>query len=346
MSEIIGDIGTRKQPIIMVTGVGGAGCNNVNRLAKDGLGKMGVKLIAANTDRMHLQMLEGEDLVKILMGGKSNMGMGSGGYPEKGEAAAIESNRLLAEQLNGVDLLFITAGMGGGTGTGASPVIAKIAKDMGALVIAIVTYPFKLERARMLKADMGIEKLRRIADTVVVIDNNRLLSYAPNLPIDEAFKVADSITFKAVRGISRTILEPSLINLDFADLKAIMSNGDIAMISVGTGTGPEKVKNAVKEVMNHPLLDVDFKDGKGALIHVTGGKNVSLGDVHSAAGMITNEFSQNANVVWGARVDENMEDAIEVISIVTGVRSPSLFGRTQPPVSQPHYEGSGNIKML
>lgn len=337
-SIIGGEYSTK--PKIMVVGVGGAGSNNVNRLAKSGVGD--AKLIAVNTDRMHLKMLDGPGLVKVLIGGKITKGLGAGGFPEVGEKSAVASNRELSEVMAGVNLLFLTAGMGGGTGTGAAPVIAKIAKDMGAIVVAIVTFPFRLERARLQKAREGIDTLRKVADTVVIIDNKKLVDYAPNIPIDKAFALADDITCRAVRGITKTIMEPSLVNLDFADLRAIMGSGDVAMISVGSGSGPDKIQQAVNDVLLHPLLDVDLKGGKGALIHITGGQDVTLGDVHSIGTMITDSFSRDANVVWGARIDDHLRDSVEVIAILTGVKCEEILGRaTRSDESNPYIPGQG-----
>ncbi len=340
---IVGDIGTYAVPKIMVVGTGGAGSNNIERLANAGLGNDGVKLIATNTDKVHLMNLKG-NMIRILIGAKTTGGMGAGGFPDVGEAAAIESNQLLAQQMEGVDLLFLTAGMGGGTGTGAAPVIAKIAKDMGALVVAIVTFPFKLERARTQKAREGIAKLREYADTVVIIDNNRLLEFAPNMPINDAFAAADMITFTSVRGISKTVLEPSLINLDFADLKAVMMNGDISTISVGRGAGPDKIKQAAEGVLYHPLLDMEISKGRGALIHITGGPNTSLNDVTKVGEKITQNFPQDANVVFGARVEQGMGDELEVIAILTGISAPDIVKNQFQ--GQQERSNMGNIRMV
>ncbi|OQX20993.1 MAG: cell division protein FtsZ [Candidatus Altiarchaeales archaeon A3] len=340
---IIGDIGTYASPKIMVVGAGGAGSNNIERLANAGLGNEGVKLIATNTDKVHLMSLKG-DMIKILIGAKTTGGMGAGGFPDVGEAAAIESNQLLAQQMEGVDLLFLTAGMGGGTGTGAAPVIAKIAKDMGALVVAVITFPFKLERARTQKAREGIENLRKYADTVVIIDNNKLLEYAPNVPINDAFAAADRITSTSVRGISKTILEPSLINLDFADLRAVMTKGDISTISVGRGAGPDKIKQAAEGVLYHPLLNAEINKGSGALIHITGGPNTSLNDVTKVGELITKNFPQDANVVFGARVEPKMGDELEVIAILTGISAPDMI--KSPSFQGQEIYGKGNIRMI
>ena len=208
-------------PKIMVVGVGGAGCNAVNRLAN--LGVAGAQLVAVNTDKQHLAIIN-DEITKILIGKAVTRGLGAGGYPEIGAKAAEVSRPALEEVLDGVDMLFLSAGMGGGTGTGAAPIIGEIAKEQGAIVIAIVTYPFALEKARLVKAEDGIEALRKASDTVVVIDNNRLVELVPNLPIQDAFRVADEVTARAVRGITETITQPSLINLDYADVRSIMSN--------------------------------------------------------------------------------------------------------------------------
>jgi len=322
-NEIFGsDEQSFSQPKIAIVGVGGGGCNSVRRLCN-----MGVKnadLIILNTDANHLRSIKEPNIKKILIGGSVTKGMGAGGFPDVGENSAISSNQEISSAISGVNLLFLTAGMGGGTGTGAAPVVAKIAKDAGAIVISIVTYPFNLERARIKKAKEGLKKLRKYSDTVIIIDNNKLVSYVPNLPIDAAFAVADTIISKAVKGITDTILEPSLINLDFADFSAVMKAGDIAMISVGSGSGPDKIKESVSSVLAQPLLDIDYKGATGALIHITGGDNLSLGDANAIGGMLTREMNDNANVIWGARVDSKMRDEIEVILIMTGVKSPLL----------------------
>jgi len=215
-------------PKIMVIGTGGAGCNAVNRLAN--MGVSGAQLVAVNTDKQHLSIIN-DELTKILIGKSVTRGLGAGGYPDVGAKAAEVSRQALEEILSNTDMLFISAGMGGGTGTGSAPIIAEIAKEQGAIVIAIVTYPFALEKARLLKAEEGIETLRANTDTVVVIDNNRLVSLVPNLPIQDAFKVADEVTARTVRGITETITQPSLINLDFADVRSVMGNKGLSVIA-------------------------------------------------------------------------------------------------------------------
>jgi cell division protein FtsZ len=217
--------------------------------------------------------------------------------------------------------------MGGGTGTGASPIIADVAKEQGAIVVSIVTYPFSLERARTEKANWGLEQLKKSSDTVVVIDNNRLVSYVPNLPMNQAFAVADDLTAKAVKGITDTIMFPSLINIDFADIRAIMGNAGVAVIMVGEGKGTEKVPCVVKNTLEHPLLDVDYNGAKGALIHIAGGPQLTLGEATQIGEQLTSAFDPNANVIWGARLSPEMGDEVTVTSIMTGITSPHVLGK-------------------
>jgi len=308
---------------IVVCGVGGGGNNTVNRLNRLGIG--GAELIAVNTDKQDLQKLEG-DMTRVLIGGKLMRGLGAGGFPELGAKAAESSKQELSDVLSGTHLIFVVAGMGGGTGTGAAPIIAEIAKDAGALVVAIVTFPFKLERARMDKAREGIDKLRKACDTVIVVDNNKLVEYVPNLALDKAFSVADEVVARAVKGITETIMEPSLINVDFADIRTVMSGGNVAVISVGEGEGTNKVDAAVKSTLEHPLLDVDYKGAAGALVHIIGGEGLTLGEANTIGERITAELDPNASVIWGARVNPSMGDRLEVIAIMTGVKSPNILG--------------------
>jgi cell division protein FtsZ len=250
--------------------------------------------------------------------------LGAGGYPEIGAKAAEVSRQALEEVLAGVDMLFISAGMGGGTGTGSAPIVAEIAKAQGAIVIAMVTYPFTLERARTIKAEEGIETLRRIADTVVVIDNNRLVELVPNLPIQDAFKVADELIARTVRGITETITQPSLINLDYADVRSVMVGTGLSMIAVGESKSVDKVNEVVEDTLKNSLLDVDIAGAKGCLIHITGGPELTLGEANEIGKLLTTELDQRAVVIWGARVDPTFENKVEVISIFTGVKSPFI----------------------
>ncbi len=309
------------QPKIMVIGAGGAGCNAVNRLAHMGIA--GAQLVAINTDKQHLSIID-DNITKILIGKSVTRGLGAGGYPEIGAKAAEVSRQALEEVLAGVDMLFISAGMGGGTGTGSAPIVAEIAKSQGAIVIAMVTYPFALEKARTIKAEEGIETLRRIADTVVVIDNNRLVELVPNLPIQDAFKVADELVARTVRGITETITQPSLINLDYADVRSVMVGTGLSMIAVGESKGVDKVNEVVEDTLKNSLLDVDIAGAKGALIHITGGAELTLGEANGIGTMLTEQMDPKSVVIWGARVDPTYENKIEVITIFTGVKSPFI----------------------
>lgn len=309
---------------IVVAGCGGGGNNTLRRLNRIGIG--GADLVAINTDKQDLQALD-SSITKVLIGAKLMRGLGAGGFPELGAKAAESSNHELSDVLGGTHLLFLVAGMGGGTGTGSAPVVAEIAKELGAIVIAIVTFPFKLERARLEKAREGIDRLRKVADTVIVVDNNKLVEYVPNLPLDKAFSVADEIVARAVKGVTETILEPSLINLDFADIRSVMGGGSVAVISVGDGEGVDRCETAVRNTLEHPLLEVDYKGATGALIHITGGQELTLGEANEVGELITNELSNEAGVTWGARVDAEMGDRIEVIAIITGVNSPNILGQ-------------------
>jgi len=311
-------------PRIMVIGSGGAGCNSVNRLAKAGV--KGAELVAINTDRMHLTTIS-ESVKKVLIGASITRGLGAGGYPEIGAKSADVSREALEKMLSGADLVFLTAGMGGGTGTGSAPILAEIAKKQGAIVISIVTYPFALERARLEKADAGLDNLKEKADTIIVIDNNRLVQIVPNLPIDQAFNVADEIIARAVRGITETITTPSLINLDFADVRAVMSNGGVSMIAVGEAKGPNRVPEVIDNTLNHALLDVDYTGATGVLLHITGGPDMTLGECNAIGEGLTEKVDPNAVVIWGARIDPSFEGKIEAIAIFTGIKSPYVLGK-------------------
>ncbi len=310
-------------PKIMVIGAGGAGCNAVNRLANMGIS--GAQLVAVNTDKQHLAIIN-DELTKVLIGKSVTRGLGTGGYPEIGAKAAEVSRQSLEEILSGVDMLFLSCGMGGGTGTGAAPIIAEIAKDQGAIVIAIVTYPFALEKARLIKAEEGIETLRKVTDTVVVIDNNRLVELVPNLPIQDAFRVADEVIARTVRGITETITQPSLINLDYADVRSVMSNKGLSVIAVGESKSVDKVNEVVEDTLKNALLDVDIAGATGALIHITGGPELTLGEANSIGERLTDKIDPKAVVIWGARVDPTFENKIEIITIFTGVHSPYIKG--------------------
>ncbi len=308
-------------PKIMVVGAGGAGCNAVNRLAAMGIA--GAQLVAVNTDKQHLAIVN-DEITKVLIGKSVTRGLGAGGYPEVGAKAAEVSRNALEEVLAGVDMLFLSSGMGGGTGTGSAPIIAGIAKEQGAIVIAMVTYPFALEKARLIKAEEGIDSLQKVCDTVVVIDNNRLVELVPNLPIQDAFKVADEVIARTVRGITETITQPSLINLDYADVRSIMSNKGLSVIAVGESKSVDKVNEVVEDTLKNALLDIDIGGATGCLIHITGGPDLTLGEANAVGEMLTEKIDPRAVVIWGARVDPTFENKLEVICIFTGVHSPYI----------------------
>ncbi len=324
---------------ICVVGVGGSGNNTINRLKR--LGVKGADLVAANTDRQHLNIME-EGIHKILIGKSVTKGLGAGGYPEVGAKSAEVDRPLIEKALEGAHLVFICAGMGGGTGTGAAPVFAEIAKGMGAIVVSMVTYPFALERARVKKADEGIQRLRAVSDSVIILDNNRLVQIVPNLPMNQAFLVADEILAKAIGGLVFTITQPSLVNIDFADVRAIMSAGDVGMIAVGSGKGPNKVEEASNGVLKNRLLDVDFVGAKGALIHIAGGSDLTLGDAIRAGELLTEQMDPHASVKWGARLMPDYNGKLEIVAIITGVKSPHIVGKVHEfdaaPAKEPGYD--------
>ncbi|MBL7101027.1 MAG: cell division protein FtsZ [Nanoarchaeota archaeon] len=311
------------QATIKVVGCGGAGSNMVSWLYKKGV--QGAEIAALNTDKQHLDMVESDK--KILIGKELTRGLGCGGFPERGREAAKENVHDIKDFLQGSDMVFITAGMGGGTGTGAAPVIAQLARDLGAIVIGTVTMPFDIERARVDKAEFGLSQLRDVSDTVIVIDNNRLVNIAGNLPIQQAFAVANELVSTMIKGIVEIIAVPSLVNLDYADVKAIMANGDVSVIGIGESDSEHRVEEAVKRAMSNPLLDVSYDGASGALIHVAGGDDLTLDEVSKVGELITESLDQDANVIWGARISNEMSGKVRVMTIVTGVNSPYILGK-------------------
>jgi len=309
-------------PRIVIVGCGGAGNNTVNRLYN--IGVDGAETIALNTDKQHLQMIEAD--TKILVGKSLTNGLGAGGDPDMGERATEMAQGTIKEVLGDADLVFVTAGMGGGTGTGAAPVVSKIAKEQGAIVVGMVSTPFNVERARTVKAEEGLERLRNEADSIIVLDNNRLLDYVPNLPIGKAFSVMDQIIAETVKGISETITQPSLINLDYADMTAIMDSGGVAVMLVGETQDKNKSQEVVKDAMNHPLLDVDYRGASGGLVHITGGPDLTLKEAEGIADDITERLEASANVIWGARIREEYKGKVRVMAIMTGVQSAQVLG--------------------
>jgi len=312
---------------IKVVGVGGAGCNVITWLFNKGI--EGARVIGMNTDALHLSVTKADE--KILLGKELTRGLGCGGFPEKGALAAKENIADIKRVLQGADMVWVVLGEGGGTGTGAAPIVASVAKDMGAITIGVATMPFETERARIDKAEFGLQQLRQYCDTVIVIDNNRLVEVAGNLPIEQAFAVANELVSTMIKGIVETITIPSLINLDFADVSAIMKNGDVAIIGVGQSDTTNRVEEAVRMALAHPLLDVDYRGANGALIHVTCGEDLKLEELNDIGQLVTQHLSPDANVILGARINKDFRGKVRVITIITGVKSPYILGRAKSP---------------
>jgi cell division protein FtsZ len=310
------------QPRIMIIDCGGAGNNTVNRLHH--MGVSGAETIAINTDKQHLDMIQADK--RVLIGKSLTKGLGAGGYPDVGKRAAEMARPTLEALLDSADLVFITAGMGGGTGTGSAPVVAQVAKDQGAIVVGMVSYPFQVEKARLLRAEDGLEALATAADSVIVLDNNRLKNFVPNLPLGQAFSVMDQLIGETVKGISETITEPSLINIDYADVRAIMSKGGVAVMLVGESKQQNKAESVVRECLSNPMLDVDYRGATGSLIHITGGSDLTLTDAEEIATSLTYELDPHADVIWGARVRNDMEGKVRVLAIMTGVQNGKILG--------------------
>jgi len=313
------------QPRIVIIGCGGAGNNTVNRMHH--MGVSGAETIAINTDKQHLDMIQADK--RVLIGKSLTRGLGAGGYPDVGKRAAEMARPTLEALLESADLVFITAGMGGGTGTGSAPVVAQVAKEQGAIVVGMVSYPFQVEKARLIRAEEGLEALATAADSVIVLDNNRLKNFVPNLPLGQAFSVMDQLIGETVKGISETITEPSLINIDYADVRAIMSKGGVAVMLVGESKQQNKAESVVRECLSNPMLDIDYRGATGSLIHITGGSDLTLTDAEEIATSLTYELDPHADVIWGARVRNDMEGKVRVLAIMTGVQNHQLLGNRQ-----------------
>ncbi|MBX8632222.1 MAG: cell division protein FtsZ [Thermoplasmata archaeon] len=308
---------------IKIIGCGGGGTNTIDRLVETGI--TGAEMYAANTDAQHLLIIRSPH--KILLGRRSTRGLGAGALPQVGEEAAREAEDDIRKSIQGADIVFITAGLGGGTGTGAAPFIAQLAKEMGALTIAICTSPFKAEGAiRAENAEWGLERLRNVADTVIVIPNDKLLELVPRLSLNAAFKVADEVLVRSIKGITEVITKPGLVNLDFNDLKTIMKGGGVAMIGLGEGEGEERANDAVNEAINSPLIDVDISGANGALVNVVGGNDMTVSEAEKVAEMIQTKISPSARIIWGAAIDPTLEKKMRVMVVLTGVKSKHILG--------------------
>jgi cell division protein FtsZ len=309
---------------IKVIGVGGCGANMTTWLFNKGV--QGATIYAANTDALHLSVTKADE--KILIGKELTKGLGAGGLPRHGKEAAKEAIVDIKKAISGADMIFVLAGLGGGTGTGAAPVIAQLAKETGAVVIGVVTMPFESEKARIDKAEFGLQELRDMTDTCVVLDNNRLVDIAGQLPIEQAFAVANELVSTMVKGIVETITLPSLINLDYADVSSIMKGGGVAVIGIGESDAQDRVSEAVKQALTHPLLDVDYQGASGALIHITCGNDLKLEEFDLIGRTVSENLSPDAQVIIGARISKDFVGKVRVITIMTGVKSPYVLGRS------------------
>ncbi len=329
---------------IKVVGCGGGGTNAVNRMVDAGL--RGVEFIAVNTDRQALSLAKAD--TKIQIGEKLAKGLGAGAQPDIGRRAAEESREEIAQALKGADLVFVTAGMGGGTGTGAAPIVAEVARENNCLTIAVVTKPFAFEgKQRMKNADMGINELKQTVDTLVVIPNDRLLQVvSKGTSMLEAFRIADDVLRQGIQGISDLISQPALINLDFADVKTVMESGGMAHMGIGTGKGETKTVDAAKNAIASPLLETKIDGARAVLINITGGPDMSIMDVNEAASLIMQNADNEANIIFGAGIDETMNDEVRITVIATGFEKNSFptRPRKQPRTasqSAPAAQGTG-----
>jgi cell division protein FtsZ len=302
-------------PKMLVVGCGGAGNNSVNRLQR--IGVWGAETVAINTDRAHLERVHADK--RVLIGSKKTKGQGAGGFPEIGEYCAEEAREELEQILSGADIVFVTAGMGGGTGTGSAPVVAEIAKELGAVVVSMVTVPFTVEGAsRRQKAFIGLEKLRANSDSTIVLANDKLLSIVPKMPVNQAFSVMDQMISEVIKEFTEAITQPSLINLDFADLRSVMGSGGTSTILYGENTACDP-QTVVAEALDNPLVDVNYCGANAALIHITSGPELNLRTITQVVKGFTDIMDENANVIYGARTDQKFTGQLKVMAIMNGV---------------------------
>ncbi len=308
---------------IKVVGIGGAGNNTISRMMQ--VGVTGIEVVGINTDAQDLLYTDAD--VKVLIGRELTKGLGAGADPKVGMESAKESKEDIKRALQGADLVFITCGLGGGTGTGASSVIADVAKKQGALVVAIVTLPFVAERKhRMENAKWGLEQLEGVVDTLIVVPNEKLLEMVPDVSLTTAFKISDEILVNSVKGIAELVTKPGLVNLDFADIKAVMGGGGMSMIGLGESDSESRALEAVEKALNNPLLDVDIEGAAGALINVTGGTDMTVKECQQIVDGVGTKLSPDAKIIWGAQVEKEMGDNIRTLLIVTGVKSNQIYG--------------------
>ncbi len=316
---------------ILVVGVGGAGGNTVTRLMDIGL--QGVESVVMNTDAQALIYADAER--KMLLGKNTTGGMGAGNDPKVGEESALETVEAIRELVKGKDLVFVTCGLGGGTGTGAIPIVAREAKEAGALTVAVVTFPFKVEgKVRTENSKEGLAKLMECCDCVIVVPNDKLLELAPGLPINTAFKISDEVLLKIIVGMSELIVKPGLVNLDLADLRKILKDSGAALIGLGEASGKDKAMKAAMDVLNSPLLEVDISNGKGAIVNVVSSMDVTLMDVEQIVKMVASKLNPEAEIIWGAQVDEEMKDTIRVLIVISGLQLSEKFVKPREEVAE------------
>jgi len=331
LEEIIKKQSTR----IKVVGIGGGGGNSLNRMKEIGI--RGGELIAMNTDAQDLLYTDADQ--KILLGRELTQGLGAGSNPKIGEEAAKESESEIKKKLSGSDMIFITCGMGGGTGTGAAPVVSSVARKLGALTIGVVTMPFTIEGAKRIEnAVYGLERMEALTDTLIIIPNDKLLELAPELPLHTAFKIADEILTNAVKGVTELVTTSGLVNLDFADIKAVMVEGGVSLIGMGESDTENRAIDAVTKAINNPLLDVDISGAKGALVNIIGGPDMSLEECKDIIRTVGEKLSPDAKMIWGAKISPDMDKSIRVLLIVTGVKSSQVLGRGEDFDSIKHRE--------
>jgi cell division protein FtsZ len=312
---------------IKVIGIGGGGNNSLSRMREIGI--KGGELIAINTDAQDLLYANADQ--KILIGKESTQGLGAGSNPRVGHEAAKESESEIKKKLAGADMVFITCGLGGGTGTGAAPVVAGLAKKQGALVIGVVTMPFTIEgQKRVENAIEGLERLQSIVDTLILIPNDKLLELAPELPLHTAFKIADEILTNSVKGVTELVTTSGLVNLDFADIRAVMTNGGVSLIGMGESDTENRAADAIEKAIQNPLLDVDISDAKGALVNVIGGPDMSLDECKEIIKTVGEKLNPSAKMIWGAKIAPDMDKSLRVLLIVTGVKSSQIMGGMDP----------------
>ena len=323
VDEQLEELVAKQKAKIKVIGCGGGGGNTISRMSEVGI--IGAETVAINTDAQDLLYANADH--KILIGKELTSGLGAGAVPKVGEEAARESDKEIRNTLQGADMIFITCGLGGGTGTGSAPVVSEIAKKQGILTVAIVTIPFAMEGNRRYEnAIVGLEKLEASVDTLIVIPNDKLLELCPGLPLHTAFKVADEILTNAVKGIAELVTKTGLVNLDFADIKTVMGKGGVAMIGVGESDSENRAIESVEKAIQNPLLDVDITGANGALINVSGGQNMTLDEARRVVETISERLDEDARIIWGAQIMPDMDNTIRTLLIVTGVTSPQIFG--------------------